>query len=198
MNKYNRYFEFKTGALLNALVDATRQNDASLAEIKIIQQEIGAKSQYVARSQAFAAFLFDTPPEPKLFRKLHGGFYPKKGTPLHARVSALTFVDTSTCLEAVGLPNAPTLFGDSKVYFPQCILLPWEAPVAYLCVPWYDEDPSVLEEYKADRSDGKRYSSNYDSLLWTPPEEGVEIKSWQFEKAIDEWNQHVRGSNKAA
>ncbi|MBN0977200.1 hypothetical protein JTY93_17285 [Pseudomonas hygromyciniae] len=53
-------------------------------------------------------------------------------------------------------------------------------------VPWKDIDPSRLEQYRADKAEGKRFNGELDALLWLPPADWQEVKSWQIEKETEE------------
>lgn len=57
--------------------------------------------------------------------------------------------------------------------------------VIFIQVPWRDEDPARLAEYKANKeSENPRawFDSGLDHLLWTPHPSMIEVKEWEMLK----------------
>ena len=54
-------------------------------------------------------------------------------------------------------------------------------------VPWYDEDPDVINKARSDVAKGL-YCGETIALLWQPVDGMVEIKHWEALKLVDEFN----------
>ena len=196
MNIYRRYFRVTGGPLVEAVRKAAQVNSAAHSEYQKILAEIGANPAYYQRRQKLVGIIFDTKPDSGIFmRSKGGGWYPKKncsaGKKLAARIEAVKTIDPQSALKAVGLSDRPTIFFDSKCYWPTLTIIPEASPVVYVSVPWFDADPEKLKQYKSDRAAGICGYANYDAVLWQPTAEMAEIKNWEVDRHIDEWNEKV-------
>ena len=53
-------------------------------------------------------------------------------------------------------------------------------------------EPEKIEQYKADRAAGKFSSRDLDAILWEPTADMIEVKKWEVDRHIDEWNESVK------
>lgn len=194
MDVYRRYFRVTEGPLIDAMKDAIEINNRAKREYVNILHKIGAERQYYHIDNRLVAVQFKDEPDRYLYKKCkHGGWYPKRNTKegktLHERFKSVKTEADSECLKLVNLSSSPTLAGAGRCYFPTITVLPSEDMVIFISVPWYDEDPDVLAEYVKDKNHMDR---NYDAILWKPSEEMVEIKRWEVEKEIDQWNESIK------
>ena len=197
MNKYNRYFLIKEGPALEAAKAQDLTNRAALTAYGEIAKELGANEEkfYISENK-LVAFIFASPPSSVAFKRVKGGgFYPKQtskaGKALHERISEVPTVPDRAILEPLGLGTSYSLLDPRKgaLYFPALTFLPGEGrPVLYLSVPWFDCDPEELETYKADKAEGARLETNLDAVLWEPLSGWEEVKDWEVNKAIREYN----------
>lgn len=197
MNIYRRYFKITTGPIVNAVAEADRINDAAHEEYIKLCDEVGAKHEYWHSKRQMVGFNFDTPPDNRLWKTLkQGGYWPKKnsiwGKDLAKRISTIKTKSVDSCLEVFGLHDSPRLFANGHAYWPRLIVLPWDAPIFIVSLPWYDEDLAKLAEYQQKRAAGSYFSIHMDSLLWEPTADMQSIKGWEYYKLIDEWNAHVK------
>lgn len=201
MNKYNRYFRVTTGPLIDEIKKSQEINEKACKEYLSILKSIGAENTYYTRENRLISVIFKKLPDTKIYKKIGSGWYPKQnvkiGRELHKRFKAVTAVGDEECLKVVGLPNSPTLFGGGKCYFPTLVIIPSKATVAFVTVPWFDEDPAELEQYVKDREAGTRGDGNLDAILWTPTGDMSEIKEWEFKKEVCEWNESIKSSKAA-
>ena len=193
---YRRHFKITEGPIIKAAEIHLKTEDEARLQFQKILKDLGAESKYYYDRGKLIALIFDKEPDTKLYKRTRYGWYPKKNSKVAKAIAArIEGVKTSTvdsCLKHVGLSSNPTIFMSTKCYYPTLTILPYEPPVLYLSVPWYDEDPEVIKEYNADEN---RMSRNLDAIQWTPTQEMVEIKRWERDKAIDEWNEKVRKEN---
>lgn len=198
MNKYNRYFRVTEGPLIAAIIEANTVNRAARKLYADILQDIGAQETYLQRDNKLVAVIFDSKPNPNRYKRVDQGWYPKRnsteGRDLHRQFELVKTANVQECLATVGLTTSPTIHDPSKgvCYFAALMVIPSDPVVAYVRVPWYDEDPEVVEQYKADKAAGIRSCMSLDAITWDPTGDMLEVKEWEMSKAIDEWNAGVR------
>lgn len=196
MNVYYRYFQIKDEATLAKIDVMFAARKAQSEGADKIKEQIGAKSVYFySRGGSLAGFGFDSTPDLAVFKKVENDiYYPKKSTKagkdICAQISKLPKVEPiDDALKVSGLHPFFCLSGEatrSGFRMHSASICGSDKAGWFAVVPWRDEDPKVLEEYKAERSAGTRGRSELDHLLWTPPAEWVEVKEWEMKKALDE------------
>lgn len=198
MDIYRRYFKVINGDIIDFIKAANAINKKAREKYMQIAESIGATRKYYHRDERLCGFIFEKAPDSGVFKSTKWGWYPKrnckKGKELVERLKAVETKDPQEALKLVGLNNSPTLFGAGKCYFPTLIFIPDDTPVVYITVPWYDEDPETLEKYKKENAEGVHYCGNYDAVLWEPTPEMEEVKKWQVERHIDEWNEKAKAA----
>lgn len=198
---YKRHFRVSTGDFYNAVCDAQALKNNSIKEIGKVLKEIGAESRYYGPSDGgLSAIVFKEKPDSKLYKKVQNGWYPKKnlkaGKVLAKQFEDVKIVSNDALLNTIGLGGWGRLLHNGVAYRTGLVIIPSDPLEVYVSIPWYDADPSAIEDYK------KRYgkegctSSNIETILWEPPVEFIEIKEWERSKAIDEWNESVRDEEK--
>lgn len=196
MNVYKRYFRIKTGKLIVAVNNAEKTNKDARKSYKEILTEIGADTQYYQIKHKLHSFVFKENPDQKIYKRKGEGWYPKKnnkaGKIIAAKIESVVTVAPQDLLEIVGLQPNPTIFAHGKCYWPNLTVIPESQPIVYITVPWYDENPDKIEQYKKDNAKGIHGSQNLESLMWMPTKEMEEVKSWEVDKHIDEWNSKIK------
>lgn len=207
MSSYNRHFRVTTGPLMDA-ARAIRQERREAFEVcDKLCKELSADSFNTYRDGRFAGFVFSKQPDPSVWKQPNqfGLYWPRKNTKggkeLMQRIAALPRLrDLNDSLEAVGLiPHHPVLFFSGHALISTAFGSP-ELGVMFVRVPWRDEDPQSLADYKAQRdsTNRTRWSADLDHLLWEPPAELIEVKEWEVQKEIEELNAKLKngGSQK--
>lgn len=196
MNVYRRYFRVDEGPLISAAAEAIAINKKAEDDYQKILKEIGAMdTQWYQVKGKLTEIMFEGCPDLHLFKRTKNGWYPKKNNKeakaIATRFEAVQTVNTSACLKEVGLlHDFPVLFGEGKCYYNVLTILRFEPIVCFVNIPWYDIDPEKLEKYKnTDRKN--RQDSNMDYLLWEPTRDMVEVKEWEFLRAIEEYNASI-------
>ena len=194
---YRRYFKVTEGLLVEAVQEAMAINAVARKEYSKILKEVGANPGFYHRGNRLVGMEFDEEPDKGVYKRVkNAGWYPKKnssaGKELAARLEFIETRDIQECLRAVGLSPHPSIFADGKCYWPVLTVIPDTPPVVFVGVPWFDEDPEELANYEEDRVAIRRFDSSLDSLLWVPDPELVEVKRWERDRHIDEWNEKVR------
>lgn len=195
MNTYTRYFKATEGGLLVAVKKSRAVNDKANAEYSKILDDLGAKSVYYQNHNRLVAMQFDEPDTALYKRVKCGGWYPKlnnkHGRKINERILSVETSPTSGCLKEVGLSDSPTIFDGGRCYFPTITVIPAEQMTVIIGVPWYDEDPGKIAEYVKDREAGTCGSGNLDAVLWEPAGYLAEIKEWEVQKIISDYNDSV-------
>lgn len=199
MNKYNRYFKVTEGALIEAVKECRANNKKANKEYEALLKKIGAEENYYVRDHRLVAVTFKDAPDPKVFKRntnTKDGWYPKKnckaGKEIAQAIESIKVTNEDDCLEIVGLSSGPRMFFAGYCYRATLVVIPKDALEIYISVPWYDEDPAVLEQYKVDRAAGNEFDSCKDAILWEPTPEMTEVKEWEVKKAIQEWNDSLK------
>ena len=193
MDVYRRYFRVESGPLIEAVKECLRVNAEANEQYKKIISEIGAKPGYYHVDHRLVGFCFEKAPDRNIFKSARNGWYPKKnckeGKALYSRLKAIATKDPDDYLHLVGLRHSPTVFSELTCYWPTITVIPEAVPVVYVSVPWHDADPAEVERYKQDHAAGKRSEANFEAILWEPTAEMVEVKKWQVERHISEFNE---------
>jgi hypothetical protein len=198
MDVYRRYFRVTEGTLINEIEKIKKINKAAQNEYRRILKNIGANpSKYYHVSQRLTGIIFDDAPDSRVYRrKKHGGWYPKKncalGKQIAKKIEAVRTQDPQSALISVGLSAHPTIFANGKSHWPTIAVIPEDKQIVYVSVPWIDEDPKKLKKYVKDREKNIHFNLSYDSLLWEPTNDMTEVKGWEVDKHIDEWNQKIK------
>lgn len=192
MDIYRRYFRVTKGKLITAYNDAQKINKAAYKAYQEILSDIGAKPEYYQYEKKMVCFVFENQPDTKIYKRRDQGWYPKRnnkiGKELAIRIEAVVTKNVQSTLEVVGLTHLPTITGNGKCYWPSLTVVPESKPVLYVSIPWYDVDPEKMEQYKIDH-DGDQ---DLESLQWKPTEDMEEVKGWEVDKHIYEWNTSVK------
>lgn len=193
MDIYRKYYRVTTGPLFDAFKAAQELNAEAHKKYVKLLDEIGATGKYYHHGRKLVGMLFDGVPDRNLFKKVRNGWMPKRNSKAAKEISdkfrAIKTQDPQNALELVGLTSHPSIFGDGRCYMPSLTIIPDEAPTAYISVPWYDEDPAKIEQYKKDKAAKTHFSSNLDAILWEPSPEMMPVKKWEVDRHIDEWNE---------
>lgn len=196
MSVYRRYFQIKDSATLTKIEEIWTVRDAYNKGLKNIKESIGADQTFTySRTGLIAGFKFSGTPDLSVFKKVDTGcYYPKKsnksGKAICAEISKLIPPERiGDALKVSGLFPYFCLAGEGtrmgfRMY--SASICGSDKAGWFAVVPWKDEDPAVIEQYKADRDAGIRCCFELDHLLWTPPAEWVEVKEWEVKKAMDE------------
>lgn len=200
MNIYRRYFRVTKGPVVDEFKKIQSINSNAHKEYEKILSEIDANPSYYHIDNELVSIQFDTPPDSAIYKRVRSGWYPKKnckaGKELSKRFSAVKTIPPSYTLKVIGLSSGPTIFSSGKCYIPTILDIPEEPTVIYISVPWYDEDPEKIAQYKIDRESGKCFNRNIDSILWEPSPDMDEIKKWEMDRHINEWNESVRAKKR--
>ncbi|NCC68654.1 MAG: hypothetical protein EOM14_10780 [Clostridia bacterium] len=201
MQVYKRVFKVTSGKIIDAVVEDKAVNDLANKEYRAILEEIGAKLEYYQRDGRMCGIIFEGLPDRKVFKPLNKGWWPKKnckaGRELCNKISAVKTVDKRDVLALVGLHGAfPRVISEGKGYYCSLVVIPEEKPVVYITVPWWDEDPDKVSAYKKRRDAGTEGNHNYDAILWEPTPDMEEVKMWELERHIDEWNSALKSERK--
>ena len=199
---YRRYFRITEGPLVEEVKTATAINEQARAQYEEILKSIGAKTkEWIHRNDCIVGVCFEKAPDSSAWKKVKGfnAWWPKQnrkdGRELIKRFREVKPRNTKDCLKAINLNgNFPRIFGGNKCYYASITEIPTDPPVVFVVVPWFDVDPAELENYKANRDNGKRGDRDLDAILWEPTPEMVEVKHWQVEKEIEEYNASVRAA----
>lgn len=196
MKVSSRHFRITAGPIVKACIEMRHSAGETHKQFLEIIGKVGAKQYYSGdQSNELVAIEFEEAPDPKYYKRRGDGWYPKLNTKvgreLNQAILSVCPKGSNHVLKAAGLPSSPTIFHGSSAHYPVTFFIPSAPPVVFIKVPWYDEDPVVLEHYVKDRAAGIQYDANCDSLLWKPSAEMVEVKSWEVDKEIDEWNESL-------
>lgn len=185
-----RYFRVTSGKLVDLINQNFEDRRNQAKAWTDLCAEIGAKEAKSYQDGTFGGFDFTFDPDTKIYKQTkHGYWLPKKncqeGKDLWKRIDSMKLVTgPQFCLHEFGLETRfPTLIERNRGWSPALCGM---KGVWFVSVPWREEDPEVLEQYKKDRAAGTRMSSSYDHLLWEPPAEWEEIKEWQIKKEWEE------------
>lgn len=195
MDIYRRYFRVESGPLIDEIKAINKLNEvAHEAYIDILKDVDGATTdRYYHIDNRLTGIMFDSHPDSKVFKKTKHGWYPKQnckaGKELVKRLKDVKTRSQANALNVVGLSSGPSLFGGGMCRYSTLAVIPEDPPVIYVSTPWYDEDPSKIEQYKKDKAAGTRGDANFDSILWEPSPDMVEVKKWELDRHIDEWNE---------
>lgn len=198
MNVYRRYFKVTTGPLIKALKHHREVTKQSHVEYESICTEVGADvGKFYQRDGKLVGFIFSGSPDQEVFKKGKYGWTPKKNTKrgkaIAKQVAAVKTSDVKDCLKEVGLGNYfARIFTDCRAYGVSIIDIPDSTPWALIAVPWYDENPDVIAKYKDASGSKKHFNANLAAILWEPSADMVELKEWQFNKEISDWNESVK------
>lgn len=200
---YRRFFKVTEGPLMDEVARIKQINDAAWKAYKAILKDICARTDsYLQKANKLTGVFFSTGASDeelyerrKIYKHIDSGWYPKQnskeGRELHKRFAAVATENQNVALDVVGLGNgeAPFLMDGMSLHWPSIVTLPSDPPTSYIVVPWKDVDPAELEAYKTDNNTN---SMTMDALLWEPTPEMTEVKSWEVDKAIDEWNNRTK------
>jgi len=187
-----RYFRIKDAASLQFIDDHFERVKAFREGMQPIKDEVGAENvMKYSDSGGFAGFVFPKghAVDREVYKEADGAWLPKKnckvGRDLWARIKK---VPTPGCVHDVlrlhGLSSQGPAITEGMRWYRNAICGSVDAGY-FAVIPWYDEDPAVIEQYKKDREAGTHMCGNLDQLLWTPPPEWVEVKEWEMKRDLD-------------
>ena len=204
MKVYRRYFRVTEGPLIDAVKECLVINDAAKKEYNAILSKIGAEEGYYLNDHRLVAFTFPESPDPKVFKKhpkTPDGWHPKKnckeGKEIAKAIEAVKTKNVNDCMATVGLNFSLRIISDNIGHKAAMFVIPADPMTIFVSVPWYDEAPEELEKYRKDRKAGRRLCMNFDAVLWEPTPEMTEVKGWEAEKAVQEWNDSLKSKNAA-
>lgn len=199
MNIYQRYFKVESGDLIADVLESIRINNQANDQYKLILDDIGALPKYYHIDMRVTSICFEITPDTNIYKRTEQGWYPKKNTKfgrdLHNKLRKIKVKPIDDSLRIIGLESFPTIIHGHTGYSSTIFYTPSDPIVCYVSVPWYDEDPKVLEEYLTDRNNGISFNCAYDHLLWEPTKDMIEVKEWEVKKAVDDWNSSLQTQN---
>lgn len=200
MTIYRRYFKVTEKSFTDLVLEYQKQNLLAHEEYLKILKDIGAKPEYFHMKGKLTGILFDEKPDSTIYKKVgNNSFYPKKnnkqGKEIACLLEKVEIKNIQDLLSVFELSSQPGLFYESKCYYSTLIFIPDKKPVAYITVPWKDEDPQKLKEYKKKKKQESFFDSSLDWLLWKPKKTMKEIKGWEVTKHIEEWNDKITKGN---
>lgn len=189
---YRRFFKLDNhGSVMKAYHDAVKTNSQAYLEQQAIANDIGAK-RFRTSSNHLVAFDFEEPPDRKLFKKRNGGWYPKltneAGKELAERIERIRVAGNpaDVALTAAGLSkhiwlifHGPSVH--SKMFGCGFLHIPSGPTRAFVIVPWCDAKQLSQDD-----------ASNHASLRWEPHADMTEVKHWEVQKAVDEYNEKLQ------
>jgi len=187
---YRRYFRLDSGPIFDALTERQSINNLATIEYKSILLDIGAKDSgyYVDKEGKLTSFAFDMDwhhVDKTIYKRVKDyGWYPKQttkvGKSIHKRFAGVKLVSTEDIYKLIGLGRGqrPVVISGFTWYGNSITIIPSDPLVAIFAVPEYRD----LTD--ADAED-----------IWTPPAEMVEIKEWEAQRELSEWNDSVRERN---
>lgn len=195
---YTRYFRVTSGPLMDKARDLEAANDVARIAVGAFVKEVGAKNSLSFRDGRLSGFVFDTPPDPGVWKTPNsfGAYWPRKnaaaGRDMLARIEALpAVVHIENAVEAVGLtPDLPVLI-NSRAGYRVTLCGRASLGVLFLTVPWRNVSPDEVAEYKRKKADGLQFSIEMDHLCWAPSAGMEEVKRWEVDKEIDELNARI-------
>lgn len=205
MSVYKRFFRVTKGPMVEEIDRLFELRFAASKLYEELRVKYGAKAVHNwQHSGAFAGFVFEKLPDQSIYcrvPKQRGLWRPRKNVPagksIWAEIKQLPEPSPiEHALRLVGLePGLPMLTDAGRWYAPT--LWGYGAPrnVWFVSVPWKDEDPQKLEEYKAIKAAKKGFDRDLGALLWEPPSDWVEVKRWEVEKEVDEIKAEEKGSS---
>ena len=200
MNVYRRIFRIQSGPLSDAVSELNLINKKASKSYVEILKEIGAEDSWYQVNGCLDCVIFKEAPDSSIYKRKGKGWYPKKnckkGKDLAKRIESIETKNIKDLLETVGLSKFPSIYKNSKCYSSTIIDIPENIPVIYISVPWYDEDPEIIKEYKIKNTTGFSRDNNMDSILWEPTKDMEEVKEWEMNKHIEEWNEKVKAKQK--
>ena len=195
MSIYKRYFRITEGPMveeIDRLFELRIAAGKLYADLAVKHGATGANNYQ--RSGTFAGFSFAESPDKAVYRldSKTRLWIPRKNVPagkaIWEEINSLPSPSpVEHALRLVGLePGLPMLTDAGRWYAPT--LWGFGAPrnIWFVSVPWKDIDPSRLEQYRAEKAEGKQFNGELDALLWQPPANWQEVKSWQIEKETEE------------
>lgn len=202
MEIYYRYFKVPMDSPVAVrMAEIMDVHDQIKDHLEQIKTEVGATKVLQRRNDSqFYGFVFSPPIDHPDWRKPCREYKSqaprsttKAGKELWRRIQeAPAGENIYNCLTVVGLACHALngLCSGLKFYGSS---LAWKRDTyMFVVVPWSDVDPSELEEYRTDRDSDDRSkfyrNSNFDHLLWTPPTDWVEVKTWEMQRDIDAAN----------
>lgn len=187
-----RYFRFAEGPICEQANQLWAQLKAWRVEAHELGLSLGCEN----------TFMYDTPPRLAGFSKpssdlkhwktlRNGNYWPKKNTKegreILARIEALPkAIPVGLAVREYGIfTDHPCIIEGRTAVFPQIF---GGEGLWFLMVPWAEYEPEKLAEYKRDREAGMRFSAEYDHAIWEAPADWHEVKRWEMEKEIEEYN----------
>ena len=197
MNIYRRYFRVESGPLVEAVNQSIKVNKEAHEKYLVLLEEVGATDQYYQVDGRLTAMQFREDPDTKLFKRVprcSGGWFPKlnskKAKNIAEKFKEVKTISERGCLSSVGMGGFLKMLDSGQGYRDTMVVIPSDPVVVFVSVPWFDVDPEKMKAYKKDKS---RTTTNMEAVLWKPTKGMVEVKHWEFERAVDEWNESIKG-----
>lgn len=196
-NVYRRYFKASSEAIISTTKLSIEVNARAREEYQEILKDLEVKDNTYWQDSNKKLIAFMPTKDLEKYRKVNHckGFYPKQNTKfgkeLHNRFQSVETIDPDNkIIELSGNPRE--IEQDFRLSMPGVVILPYDVPVVFITVPWYDEDPAVVDEYKKTKEEGVFSRNRIESLLWTPPEGFKEVKEWEVDKAVTTYNDSLK------
>jgi len=187
MNIYYRFFRILDAETVTKLNDLFDQRISYREKLQKLEDQLGAIDLYVkTRTGILAGFGFDQAPDSKKFKKVDAGYMPKLSTKFGKEFYAsLAEIKVPAEINTALKEKIPTyLFSMMNgLNFYSCSVF-GRKNLWFVNVPWADIDPKKLDDYKV----GHNGDNNMDHLMWTKPDEWVEVKEWEAKRDIDQAN----------
>ena len=187
MSVYKRYFKIQCSDLIGNIEANLNHRNQYFSKLRKIGKKYGATNIYAA-DEVFTGFEFKNP-DRGIFRqdKRGNGWLPKKNCAEgKAIIKAIDELGTKPVdVDSLLADHIPTwkfsIVEIPKLY--RCGIFGSINAGWFVSVPWKDVDPVKIEAYRAQP---KKSDSTMDHLCWLPPENWLEVKLWEVEKALDE------------
>lgn len=212
MKVIRRYFKVKPDSeLMSQVISKKREELKQKNNAYKLVKSVGATTVYCSMGK-YQKFDFDNDPYSKTYKKMHGGWYPKKSTKegkaLIERINEIGKVINldDLILEMVGLWSGPMVIGTGLRMHQATVIvginpdyLSELPPQVIITMPWYEESKEAekkLTEYRALKEKGERSDSSLNFYIMEHSictnKDVEEIKKWETEKIIDEYNERSR------
>ena len=188
-----RYFKVESDKANQLLEEHNNKRSEIENKLRELKKDVGAEDVYKNSFGHIIGVSFkDEPDTVKLYKKVeHGLYYPRKNTAegrelakKFESIGSVPFVEKCGILE---LFNAnKSLMSGMTLYSTSVHVIPNQA--IYISMPWCDVPLEELQRRKEKGQTDTALNSDIDAAAWVKPVELVEVKEWELQKVVDEYN----------
>jgi len=109
------------------------------------------------------------------------------GKELHKKLKSIDTVKDDDLLDFLGI--ARKLFDIPYMRYSTAHILPYEAPVIIIQMPWKSVSPKEIEAYKKDND---VHDMTMDFLCFEPLPEMIEIEKYEIKELVDSYNASLK------